>query len=87
MCTGGRAGRLGQRFTLRPDSHLLCIRYLLTVCPVLLAHLAVPYGGRQDARLETKYIQQYMKEAVQYSHHTNVNPTSHMSEDWPALWQ
>jgi hypothetical protein len=22
-----------------------------------LAHLAVPYGGRQDARLEPKYIQ------------------------------
>jgi hypothetical protein len=26
-------------------------------CPVLLAHLAVLYGGRQDARLEPKYIQ------------------------------
>jgi hypothetical protein len=23
-----------------------------------LAHLAVPYGGRQDARLEPKYIQE-----------------------------
>jgi hypothetical protein len=25
-----------------------------------LAHLAVPYGGRQDARLEPKYIQPYL---------------------------
>jgi hypothetical protein len=26
-------------------------------CSYKLAHLAVPYGGRQDARLEPKYIQ------------------------------
>jgi hypothetical protein len=25
--------------------------------PRLTAHLAVPYGGRQDTRLEPKYIQ------------------------------
>jgi hypothetical protein len=39
---------------------LICEQKTGGICPVLLtgvAHLAVPYGGRQDARLEPKYKQ------------------------------
>jgi hypothetical protein len=34
------------------------VSYILVIYGIdTMAHLAMPYGGRQDARLEPKYIQ------------------------------
>jgi hypothetical protein len=42
-------------YTLNP---ICCIKMEIALS-YSLAHLAVPYGGRQDARLEPKYIQRW----------------------------
>jgi hypothetical protein len=46
--------------------------YWLTNVSYSLAHLAVPYGGRQDTRLEPKYIQMGQNLAVHYGGRQNA---------------